>query len=174
MECKLPDAAHRTKSDPPDKRVLAPAWYTSTWLNSESLSLEALRGKVIVLHAFQMLCPGCVLKSIPQTQRVLDTFHGAPLAVVGLHTVFEHHQAMEIVSLRAFAHEFRLKFPIGVDILSEGSTVPKTMAAYAMRGTPTTILIDADGYLRKHVFGTHEDMALGAEIQTLLIEANAR
>ena len=38
---------------------LAPELQTSGWLNTpQALTLAALRGKVIVLHAFQMLCPG--------------------------------------------------------------------------------------------------------------------
>ncbi|WP_257453642.1 thioredoxin domain-containing protein [Archangium lipolyticum] len=81
----------------------APAWRTAAWLNTpEPLTLERLRGKVVLLHAFQMLCPGCVTRGIPQAQRVSEVFAGAPLVVVGLHTVFEHHEAMKIESLRAF------------------------------------------------------------------------
>jgi len=40
-----------------------------------------------------------------------------------------------------------------------------------MRGTPTTVLIDAQGRLRRQVFGAHDDLLLGAELQTLLLEA---
>ncbi|RKH67088.1 redoxin domain-containing protein [Corallococcus aberystwythensis] len=151
----------------------APEWRTTGWLNTpEPLSLERLRGKVILLHAFQMLCPGCVARSIPQAQRVAELFAGAPLAVVGLHTVFEHHEAMKLESLRAFLHEYRVKFPVGVDAPGEGGDpIPRTMRAYAMQGTPTTVLIDAQGRLRRQVFGLHDDLLLGAELQTLLLEA---
>ena len=49
----------------------APECDVTQWFNTESaLSLSALRGNVIVLHAFQMLCPGCVARAIPQAQRV--------------------------------------------------------------------------------------------------------
>ena len=47
------------------------------------------------------------------------------------------------------------------------------MRGYGMRGTPTTILIDAQGRLRRQVFGVHDDLLLGAELQTLLLEAAA-
>ncbi|RKG93189.1 redoxin domain-containing protein [Corallococcus terminator] len=151
----------------------APAWRTTEWLNTpEPLTLERLRGKVILLHAFQMLCPGCVARGIPQAQRVAEVFAGAPLVVVGLHTVFEHHEAMKLASLRAFLHEYRVKFPVGVDAPGEGGeSTPRTMKAYAMQGTPTTVLIDAQGRLRRQVFGVHDDLQLGAELQTLLLEA---
>ena len=91
---------------------------------------------------------------------------------MGLHTVFEHHDAMKIESLRAFLHEYRVRFPVGVDAPDPaGGPLPQTMRTYAMRGTPTTILIDARGRLRCQVFGAHDDLVLGAELQTLLIEA---
>jgi hypothetical protein len=150
----------------------APGWQTSTWLNSaEPLSLERLRGRVIFLHAFQMLCPGCVAEGIPQAKRVADLFKDTPLAVVGLHTVFEHHEAMPVASLRAFLHEYRVNFPVGVDAPGPpGDPIPRTMRAYGLQGTPSTLLIDARGRLRRHVFGVHDDLLLGADIARLLAE----
>lgn len=150
----------------------APEWQTTTWLNSpEPLSLERLRGRVVLLHAFQMLCPGCVARGLPQAQRVAGFFAGAPLVVVGLHTVFEHHGAMGFESLRAFLHEYRIRFPVGVDAPGpDGDPMPRTMRAYAMQGTPTTVVIDAHGRLRRQVFGVHDDLLLGAELGTLLVE----
>lgn len=152
---------------------LAPEWQATTWLNTpEPLSLERLRGQVVLLHAFQMLCPGCVARGLPQAQRVAELFAGAPLVVVGLHTVFEHHDAMGLESLRAFLYEYRIRFPVGVDAPGpDEDPMPRTMRAYAMQGTPTTVVIDAHGRLRRHLFGVHDDLLLGAELGTLLAEA---
>jgi hypothetical protein len=152
--------------------ALAPPWKTTEWLNvAAPLSLEQLRGSVVLLHAFQMLCPGCVSRGIPQAQRVAEAFAEAPLVVVGLHTVFEHHEAMKTESLRAFLHEYRVRFPVGIDAPDPaGEPIPQTMRADAMRGTPTTVLIDARGRLRRQLSGAHEDLLLGAELQTLLLE----
>lgn len=139
----------------------APEWQTTTWLNTaEPLSLERLRGRVVLLHAFQMLCPDCVARGLPQAQRVAELFNGAPVAVIGLHTVFEHHEAMGLQSLRAFLHEYRIRFPVGVDVPGlDGDPMPRTMRAYAMQGTPTTVIIDAHGRLRRQVFGVHDDLS---------------
>jgi peroxiredoxin len=157
----------------PAPLALAPDWTTTEWLNTpDPISLEQLRGRVVLLHAFQMLCPGCVARAIPQAQRVAELFAGAPLVVVGLHTVFEHHEAMKVESLRAFLHEYRIRFPVGVDAPGPGGEpIPQTMRAYRMRGTPTTVLIDANGRLRRQIFGVHDDLLLGADLQTLLLEA---
>jgi thiol-disulfide isomerase/thioredoxin len=151
----------------------APAWITSAWLNvEEPLALAQLRGRVVLLHAFQMLCPGCVALAIPQVERVARAFAGRPLVVVGLHTVFEHHAAMGVEALRALAHEYHIHHPVGVDAAGlHGDRIPQTMRAYGMEGTPTTVLIDARGRRRKQVFGACDELLLGAELETLLAEA---
>lgn len=152
-------------------RTPAPAWHTTRWFNTdEPLALADLRGRVVALHAFQMLCPGCVQEGIPQAQRIARLFDPAQVAVIGLHTVFEHHEVMTPEALQVFIHEFRLTFPIGVDMPGEGSPLPRTMAAYGMQGTPSLILIDAEGFVRKHSFGVEPDMRLGADIALLLAE----
>lgn len=149
----------------------APELKISEWLNADDpISLDSLLGRPIIIHAFQMLCPGCVSHAIPQTQRVQQIFAQTDLVILGLHTVFEHHAAMTPTSLRAFIHEYRLSFPIGVDEPGVPGPVPQTMEAYQMRGTPTTILIDRKGGVSAQLFGQIEDLALGAMLQGLLSE----
>lgn len=75
----------------------------ATWLNTDNeLSLKNLRGKVVAVFTFQMLCPGCVKYAIPQAKKIYEFFSREDLIVIGLHTVFEHHDAMEEISLKAF------------------------------------------------------------------------
>ncbi len=148
----------------------APALQTTDWLNTDNpLTLDALRGKVVVIEAFQMLCPGCVSHGLPQVSRVAQTFSRDDVAVIGLHTVFEHHKAQGTKdALAAFLHEYKITFPVAIDAPSEKGGIPQTMAAYEMRGTPTLILIDRQGYLRTQKFGMEQDLPLGAEIMTLV------
>ena len=152
----------------------APAWSTCEWFNTAGalLQLADLRGKVVVLHAFQMLCPACVHHGLPQAQRVRAAFAPRDVAVIGLHTVFEHHAAMTSVSLKAFLHEYRIAFPVGVDAPGADTldSIPLTMRAYGMQGTPTLFLIDRNGDLRRHAFGAEDDLELGAAIATLVGE----
>jgi peroxiredoxin len=148
-----------------------PELAVSQWFNTkENLTLAALKGRVVVLHAFQMLCPGCVSHGTPQAERVHRMFAGGDVSVIGLHTVFEHHAAMTPVSLEAYIHEYRLTFPIGVDEAGTGTPIPVTMGRYQMRGTPTTIVFDRSGTVRHHGFGQESDLALGVIIGTLLAE----
>ena len=150
----------------------APELRVQTWLNTESpLSLEKLQGNVVAIFSFQMLCPGCVQHSLPQAKQVHSLFNQANVVVIGLHTVFEHHTANTEEVLKAFMHENRIKFPVGIDMPSDGSSpFPATMSIYQMRGTPTLILIDKQGYLRKHKFGHESDLLLGAELMKLMEE----
>lgn len=151
----------------------APDFQVSAWLNApEPPSLAALRGRVVVALAFQMLCPGCVQYALPQLLRVRRAFHADHVAVLALHTVFEHHAANSRATLEAFAHEYRLDVPIGIDAPDPaGGPIPRTMAAYAMEGTPTLLLIDRAGRLRRRSFGHVEDLVLGADIAALAGEA---
>ena len=150
---------------------MAPEWITEQWLNSDPHTLASLRGRVIVAGAFQMLCPGCVSELIPQLRQVHALFKSSDVMVLGLHTVFEHHGAMEAVSLKAFLHENRIIFPVAIDRPQiPDAHIPATMELYGMRGTPTMMLIDTKGRLRRCIFGHVDDMQLGAEIMGLMKE----
>lgn len=149
----------------------APRWRTLEWVNAEApLGLDALRGRVVAALAFQMLCPGCAEQALPQMRRAQAAFDPGEVAVVGLHSVFEHHEAMTPAALRAFLSEYRYGFPVGVDEPSPEGGAPLTMRLYNMQGTPTLMLIDRQGRLRRQVFGHMPDMQLGAEIMALALE----
>jgi peroxiredoxin len=149
----------------------APAIQAARWLNAaEPLGLEQLRGRVVLIEAFQMLCPGCVSHGLPQAQRVRETFREEDVAVIGLHSVFEHHDAQTPAALAAFLHEYRIGFPVAVDEPGKDRGLPRTMAAYGLQGTPTLVLIDRQGRRRAQHFGHIPDLRLGAEIMALIAE----
>jgi hypothetical protein len=153
----------------PSERLL-PELAVSQWFNvANPPTTAALRGQVVVIEAFQMLCPGCVTNGLPQAQRVAATF-GSDVVVLGLHTVFEHHEAMTPVSLEAFLHEYRITFPVGVDLPATEGQIPVTMRRLGLRGTPTMLLVDRAGRIRAEVFGHADDLALGAQIARLIDE----
>lgn len=150
---------------------MAPEWQVDLRLNIRvPLALAQLRGRVALLHAFQMLCPAYVGHAVPQAERVHREYAGLGVAVIGLHTVFEHNAAMTPVALEAFLHEYRVTHPVGVDAAVAGSPVPATMRRYGMRGTPTLILIDRAGRVRADEFGAVDDLKLGMTLGRLLAE----
>ncbi|WP_413558997.1 peroxiredoxin family protein [Bdellovibrio sp. HCB209] len=124
------------------------------WLNTtEGYNLDVTAPRVKVIHAFQMLCPGCVYHGIPQTIELFERLKGHDIDVVGLHTVFENHHAMGPEALKVFIKEWRLPFPVGIDEHKDGKWMPETMKAYDLQGTPTTIVIDQQGEVRVQHFG---------------------
>jgi len=146
----------------------APEWSVSQWLGADApSSLESLRGRVVLLECFQMLCPGCVTHGLPQAVRAHEFFPRERVVVLGLHTVFEHHAAMGPVSLTAFLHEYRIPFPVGIDRATDRD-IPETMQRFKLRGTPSLLLFDTHGRLRAHHFGQTSDLRLGAEVTSLL------
>jgi peroxiredoxin len=147
-----------------------PELTVSRWLNASSpLSLAALRGKVVVVLAFQMLCEGCVKHALPQAARLAVSFSDAEVAVIGLHTVFENHKAQAPAALEAFVEEHGWPFAIAID-QANGQGLPKTMAAYEMQGTPTLLVFDRQGRLRRHYLGHVDDVRLAAEVMALALE----
>lgn len=150
----------------------APPLQVAQWFNTpQPLTLEALRGRIVVLHAFQMLCPGCVEHGIPQARRVHEAFSQDQLVVVGLHTVFEHHAVQgSAAALQAFIHEYRLRFPIGLDQADPPRSIPRTMQSLSLRGTPSLVVLDPQGRVRLHHFGHFDDLRLGALLGRLLAE----
>jgi peroxiredoxin len=151
---------------------VAPELLVQAWFNTDKpLSVSALRGRVIVLAAFQVLCPNSLASGVPQARRVYETFAPDDVTVIGIHTTFEHHDAFNTAVLKAFIHEYRLKFPIALDQPNPASPIPHTMERYKMRGTPSLVLIDRHGRVRKHAFGAVDDLRIGAEIGALTQES---
>lgn len=151
----------------------APALRVSRWFNSDPITLEQLRGRVVVLHAFQMLCPGCVSHALPQAAAIAEAFAPTEVAVIGIHTVFEHHAVMGADALQAFIHEYRIRYPVAIDEADPAGDIPLTMQAYRLRGTPSLLLIDRSGAVRLHHFGRLDDLRVGALIGRLLAETGA-
>lgn len=147
------------------------ALHAAEWLNTDHPpALADFHGRVLAVEVFQMLCPGCVSHGLPQAGRIAGTFAPDKVAVIGLHSVFEHHAAMTPVALRAFLHEYRIRFPVAVDQPGDPGPLPRTMAEWQLEGTPTLVLFDRQGQMRARHFGQVSDLALGAQIMALMLE----
>lgn len=153
----------------------APPLDVSQWINTDGpITLQGLRGKVVVIYVFQMLCPGCVSHGLPQVKAIRRNFSETDVAVLGLHSVFEHHDVMTPKALEAFIHEYQLTFPIGIDSPAKDGAVPNTMRKYLLNGTPSLLLLDRNGRLRANYFGQVDDMRVGALIAHLAAEPFAK
>ena len=148
-----------------------PEFTTHRWFNTETpLTLGSLKGKVIVLSAFQMHCPGSLKHGLPQAARMAQAFNADEVAVIGLNTAFEDHDKQAAGALDVFIRDNGFTFPIAKD-KPNGAGLPKTMDAYEIQGTPTTLVFDRQGRLRRHYLGQVDDIRLAAEVMALVIEA---
>ncbi len=147
-----------------------PALATAQFYNApEAPTLAKLKGKVVVLIGFQMLCPGSLRHSLPQAERLARAFNADEVAVLGLHMVFENHKDMTPSLLEPFLKSEHISIPMLVDAPGDAG-MPKTMETYGMQGTPTLLLFDRQGRLRRHYLGAVDDVRLGAEIMALAME----
>jgi AhpC/TSA family len=147
-----------------------PEFTAQRWFNTQApLTLAGLKGKVIVVSAFQMHCPGSLKQGLPQAARMASTFNSDEVAVIGLNTAFEEHDKQAAGALEAFIRENGYIFPIAKD-KPNGAELPKTMEAYEIQGTPTILIFDRQGRLRRHYLGQVDDLRLGAEVMALVIE----
>jgi thiol-disulfide isomerase/thioredoxin len=152
-----------------DKYKLAKPLITSQWFNSDKpLSFEDFRGRVILVTIFQFLCPSCVSHAIPQAKRVRELFAEEDVVVIGLHSVFKQHDDQTPDDVQRMIRQHDVRFPVGIDKQDNGARLGETYQSYELRGTPTQLLLDRDGNLRKNKFGFDQDLQLGAEIMSLL------
>ena len=148
--------------------MLAPELQVERWLNThEALTLSTLRGRVVLMVAFQTHCTGCTMFAIPQLRRMSESLDPTHVAVLGLHTPFERSTSAE--ALATFVAQHRLACPVAIDRLG-GLRVPMTLRAYEMQGTPTTVLVDRVGHLRMVHFGIIDDDSLEAHVALLVGE----
>lgn len=150
-----------------ESAALAPELDVTEWIGTPS-PLASLRGRVVLVETFQMLCPGCVRYGLPQAQRIHRMF--PQITVIGLHTVFEHHEVTGPDALKVFLAEFGITFPVGIDRHIEGDPMPVTMRRYGLQGTPSTVVIDKAGRMRFGHLGVVDDLALGVLLGELLAE----
>ena len=148
-----------------------PEFATAAWFNADTPpTLKDLKGKVVVLAAFQQHCPGSLKHGLPQAARLAHAFNDDEVAVIGLNTPFEQTDKQGKKDLEAFVAEHELSFPVALD-KANGKSLPKTMEAFEIQGTPTVLIFDRQGRLRRHYLGQVDDLRIGAEVMALTIEA---
>lgn len=126
--------------------------------------------RVVVLKAFPMLCPEYASQGLPLSARLAEAFEPTTLQVIGMQTVFEHHDVQGTrAALEAFMYEYRLPFPGAIDAPGDGA-LPPTMTRLGLRGTPSLLVLDQVGRIRAQLFGSLDVLLLGALHGTRITE----
>lgn len=142
----------------------------SRWLNSDGKrSLKDEKGKVVVVAAWQLQCPGSLKAGLPQATRLRNVFDEKEVTVFGLHMPFEKFSEQTQEEVEKFLAATGITIPIALD-KPNGEGMPQTMKDYELQGTPAILLFDRQGRLRRHYLGAVDDLRIGAEVMGLLME----
>jgi thiol-disulfide isomerase/thioredoxin len=148
-------------------RVRAPELHgAGGWLNTiEPLSLEALRGKVVLLDFWTFCCANCL--HVLDELRALEHEFADVLVVVGVHSPKFAHEA-DHDAVAAAVERYDVRHPVLDDPGLE------MWRQYAVRAWPTLVLIDPEGYVVAQASGEGHAAGLADVIRDLTAEHEAR
>ncbi len=133
----------------------APNWEVQEWIQlpegSAAIEVTDLQGKVVYLYCFQSWCPGCHSHGFPTLQKVIQQYGSDPeVAIVAIQTTFEGFAHNGPGQAKEVAQKYDLNIPIGQSGTREQRS--QLMRNYRTGGTPWTIIIDKQGFVRYNDF----------------------
>jgi thiol-disulfide isomerase/thioredoxin len=124
--------------------VPAPAWRNTSWLNSDGpLTLDQLRGRVVLLNFWVFTCYNCT-NTVPSLVDFDHKYRDGGLTIIGIHTpeftpyAGEHDRTNLLRALR----QYHIDYPNAQDNDS------RTWNLYGIRFWPSFVLIDKKGVIR--------------------------
>lgn len=113
---------------------IPPSLDISKWYGS-AVTLENLRGKVVLLDFWGTWCSLCIAQ-LPHTQKLHEKYNKMGLEILGIHSARKADPA----TIADFLNKNNYTFLAGID-------TGETAANYAVSGWPTFYLIDKEGCL---------------------------
>ncbi|HEV2762466.1 MAG TPA: TlpA disulfide reductase family protein [Pyrinomonadaceae bacterium] len=151
--------------------VLAPELTVDSWLDQPPVTLNGLRGRVVLLDFWATWCRPCVF-TIPKLNTLHKKYKERGLVVLGL-TRFEgaaEGREMTQAEELAFLQQFKKKFgsPYGYAVAESTDN----SLNYGVASLPTAVLIDRRGRVRHFVVGVYpgSDRELTSMVEKLLGE----
>ena len=141
------------------------------WLNSEPLTAEELRGRVVLVDIWTYSCVNW-LRTLPYVRAWAERYRHPGLVVVGVHCPefgFEH----DLDNVRRATHQLGVDYPVVID---NDFAIWQSLAN---RYWPALYLADRDGRIRFHHFGEGNydkteraiQQLLGIDEETVRVEA---
>jgi thiol-disulfide isomerase/thioredoxin len=158
--------AHRLAGAPlalPVEGHLASFSGATGWLNSEPLTPEGLRGRVVLVDFWTYTCINWI-RTLPYVRAWDAKYRAAGLTIVGVHTP-EFGFERNVDNVEPATRGFGVEFPVALD--------PNyaVWGAFANHFWPAVYIADVDGRLRFHHFGEGEYAMTEMVIQQLLMDA---
>ncbi len=114
-------------------------------MDEERIKLSDYRGKVVMLNFWATWCPPCV-RELPSMERLQQRVGVDEFKVIAINQMEEPDDV--------FAFTGQIELDPTFEILFD--TASKVSQAYAVRGLPTTYVIDKKGYIRYRAVGGRE------------------
>lgn len=132
------------------------------WFNSEPVTIESLKGKVVLIDFWTYSCINCI-RTLPYLRDWHEKYKDKGLVIIGVHTPeFEFEKDPE--NVEEAIKDFGLLYPIVQD------NNYATWQAYSNRYWPAKYFIDKNGKVRSTHFGEGEYDESEKLIQELLSE----
>ena len=122
------------------KAPLAPEISGGQWINSEPLTLQGLRGHVVLIEFWTFACYNC-RNTLPTIKSWDAAYHGKGLTIIGVHTP-ELDIERNPDSLRREIASLDIKYPIVTD------NDYTNWKAYKVEAWPTLFVLDKQGRVR--------------------------
>ena len=135
------------------------------WINSKPLTLEQLRGRVVLVDFWTYSCINC-LRTLPYVKAWDARYRESGLTIVGVHTpefAFERVPS----NVRENTKELGVKYPVALD------SDYGTWNAWHNQYWPAKYLIDRKGHVRLFHFGEGDYAETETAIRELLAEDGA-
>ncbi len=136
---------------------------TQEWINSEPLTMESLRGKVVLIDFWTYTCVNCI-RTLPFLQSWNERYADEGLVIVGVHTPEFEFEKLYGNVVQATKDE-GVVWPVVQD--NEFSV----WRSYSNRYWPAKYLIDQSGVVRYTHFGEGRYAETEEQIRNLLEEA---
>jgi thiol-disulfide isomerase/thioredoxin len=133
------------------------------WLNSEPLTAEGLRGKIVLVDFWTYTCINW-LRTLAYVRAWAERYAEHGLVVVGVHTP-EFPFERDVDNVRWAAKDMRVEYPIALD------PDYAVWQAFANHYWPAVYVADAEGRIRHHQFGEGMYDECERVVQWLLREA---
>lgn len=134
----------------------------SNWLNSEPLTLESLKGKVVLIDFWTYTCINCI-RTLPHVTSWYEKYKDDGLVIIGVHTPeFEFEKNTD--NVQGAIEQFGITYPVAQD------NDFGTWRAFSNRYWPAKYLIDKNGNIRYYHFGEGKYDETERAIQLLLQE----
>ena len=132
------------------------------WINSEPLTMAALRGKVVVIDFWTYSCINC-LRTLPHVTAWDEAYRDDGLVIVGVHTP-EFAFEREADNVRRSVRDHGIAYPVALD--------PDfgTWEAWRNRYWPAKYFVDRRGHIRYAHFGEGDYEESERVIRQLLAE----